>query len=145
MPKSEIQSVEVSYFVHATEDETRLIQSVGEKLSLEVAPQREELRGHFGNRIVHVRYHVTGDKAENLFTSITSRIDRADSQAILDTLHAMMDEHRALYLRLNKQQLLSGKIALAPNDPVRVKVKPRSFMIRGDARKFYARIMGLSQ
>ena len=85
------------------------------------------------------------DEAGRLFASLASLLEKKEAQTILDTIHAMVDEHRALYLRLNKQKLLSGKVALAPDDPVRVKVKPRSFMIRGDATNFYARIMGLSE
>ncbi len=144
MGKSEIQSVEVSFFVHATEDQSRLIQRIEGSLNLEVAPKFEPLRGHFGNRIVHVKYHVTGDDAEHLFVSLASQLNKEEAHMILGSVDSMVDEHRALYLRLNKQHLLSGKIVLAQKDPVRLKVKPRSFMIGGDARRFYARIMRLS-
>ncbi len=144
MGKREIQSVEVSFFVHATEDQSRLIQCIEESLDLEGAPKFEPLRGHYGNRIVHVRYHVTGDDAERLFVSLASQLNTEEAHTILGSVDSMMDEHKALYLRVSKQQLLSGKVVLAQKDPVRLKVKPRSFMIGGDARGFYARIMGLS-
>jgi RNA binding exosome subunit len=143
MAKSEIQSVEVSFLVHATEDEARLLRCMEETFEL-TAPKLEMLRGHYGNSITHVRYQVAGHEASRLFVSLSSELDRKDADAILENMGAMMDEHRALYLRLNKQQLLSGKIALEQNDPVRLKVKPRSFMIGRDPARFYARIIGLS-
>jgi RNA binding exosome subunit len=141
MTKSEIQSVEVSFFVHATEDEPRLLQCIEASLHLGATPKLEQLRGHFGNGITHVSYHLTGADAARLFVSLASQLGMEEANAILERIDTMMDEHRALYLRLSKQQLVSGKIALASNDSVRLKVKPRSFMIGRDARTFYAKIM----
>lgn len=143
MPKSLIQALELSYFLHATEDESRVVHSVQEYMNLKAEPRFDELRGHFGNRILLVRYHLAGGEAERLFVTITSRLDRTEARSVRDTIHEMMDEHRALYLRLSKQELIKGRVVLSPSDPIRVKVKPRSFMIGGDAGKFYERIMGM--
>ncbi len=53
----------------------------------------------------------------------------------------MLDEHNALYIRLSKQVLvMRGSAVLASSDPIRVKVKPRSYMVKRDPEGFYARL-----
>ena len=56
-------------------------------------------------------------------------------------LGAVIDEHNALYMRLSKQVLvMSGSAVLASSDPIRVKVKPRSHIVKRDPVAFYARL-----
>ena len=52
-----------------------------------------------------------------------------------------MDEHRTLYVRLNKQALMQGEGVLSETDPVRIRVKPRSFLIGSDPEAFYVRLL----
>ena len=88
-----------------------------------------------------VRLHLTGDQAEAAFREIVSLIDADERRAILGDLGAVMDEHNALYIRLSKQVLvMKGSAVLASSDPVRVKVKPRSFVVKRDPEGFYASV-----
>jgi RNA binding exosome subunit len=120
----EIQSVEISFFAHATEDETRLVERVSSFFSLPT-PKIEVLEGHFGNRIARVIYHVTGQEATALFSLIASKLSKDDARKILDDRVKNVDEHGALYLRLSKQELMSKRLVLVENEAVRVKVKPK--------------------
>jgi len=140
MAGSEIQSVEVSFFVHATEDESRLVESVNSFFSLS-EPEVEELEGHFGNRISHVTYRVTREGAARLFSRIVALLSGEETVAILGDRGKNIDERGALYLRFSKQELLAGKLVLAENDPVRFKLKPRGYL-KGDPATFYAARLG---
>ncbi len=140
MAGSEIESVEVSFFVHATEDEAKLIEAVSSFFSLR-KPDVEGLEGHFGNRISHVRYHVTRDKAARLFSQIASLLSGEETWRILGDRGRNIDEGGALYLRFNKQELLAGRLVLAENEPVRVKVKPTGYL-KVDPATFYASRLG---
>ena len=140
MAGSEIQSVEVSFLVHATEDESRLVEAVNSFFSLS-EPEVEALEGHFGNKISHVTYSVTRGEASRLFSRIAALLSGEETVAILGDRGRNIDERGALYLRFSKQELLGGRLILAESDPVRVKFKPRGYM-RGDPAAFYASMLG---
>jgi RNA binding exosome subunit len=140
---SAVQSLEVSYFLQMTEDEGKVKKAVSALLGGDPPEERQEAEGHYGNKIVWVRHHLTGEEAEAALRQIVSHIDAEERRAILGDLHAVLDEHNALYIRLSKQVLvMSGNAVLARSDPVRVKVKPRSYVIKRDPESFYARLLG---
>jgi RNA binding exosome subunit len=139
--EKEIQSVEISYFIHATEDLEKVSRAVADRFELAQPPEIEELEGHFGNKIVHVTHHLTGREAATTFRAIVSFLGAERVRELLSGLELTLDEHKALYLRLGKQELLNGVAVLSSTDPIRVKVKPRGFMIKGDAAQFYDRLM----
>jgi RNA binding exosome subunit len=136
---SAVQSLEVSYFIQMTEDEEKVRRAVAAMVGGERPEERQEAEGHHGNKIVWVRLHLTGDEAEAALRQIVSRIDPDERRAILGDLGAVTDEHNALYIRLSKQVLvMRGSAVLASSDPIRVKVKPRSYLVKGDPEGFYA-------
>jgi RNA binding exosome subunit len=138
---SAVQSLEVSYFIQMTEDEEKVRRAVAAMVGGELPEERQEAEGHHGNKIVWVRLHWTGDEAEAALRQIISRIDPNERRAIMENLGAMVDEHNALYIRLSKQVLvMRGSAVLASSDPIRVKVKPRSYVVKRDPEGFYARL-----
>jgi RNA binding exosome subunit len=76
------------------------------------------------------------------FSAMVSFLGAEGVRELLAEVGLALDEHKSLYVRLSKQELLNGVPVLSPIDPIRVKVKPRSFMMKGDAGVFYARLMG---
>lgn len=139
---SEVQSLEVSYFVHMTEDGERIRRAVASLMGAEYPEVRQVAEGHFGNRIVWVRLHVVGGEAVSSLAKVVSRVAPDERRAILDDLGAALDEYGALYIRLNKQVLvMKGEAVLATSDPVRVRVKPRAHLLKGDPARFYGRLL----
>ena len=137
--KGPVKSLEVTYLVHATEDPEKLARAVGKVFSnspLEV----EEMEGHYGNAIARVRMHVTGDEAQRAFRRMVSGLGSDERAVLLGSLGAHLDEHRALFVRFDKQGLTSGVLRLGSADPVRVKVKPAPFLKGVDAPAFYAKL-----
>lgn len=139
--KGPIQSVEVTYIVHATEDPRKVEMALGELLGNQNKAVAEPLEGHFGNEILRVRLHLTGDEAGKAFESLVSRLPQGVRSEVLADLSSRLDEHSALFLRFDKQSLVSGSLALGSADSVRVKVKPRGFM-KGGAASFYSGLIG---
>jgi RNA binding exosome subunit len=138
----EIQAVEVSCFIHATENDEKVEGSIRVVLDIKSEPTRETLEGHFGNRIVRVVWHLTGDDAWLAFSRLVDLLARDGRAALLRDLAAQTDEHGALYIRLSKQSLIRGDVLLSTSDPVKVRIKPRRFMMRGSTADFYGRILG---
>ena len=136
---SAVQSLEVSYFVQMTEDEERVRRAVAALLGGEPMEERQEAEGHYGNKILWVRVHLTGEEAEVGLGRIASSLGADEKRAILEDLQGSLDEHNALYIRLSKQALvMSGSAVLATSDPIRVKVKPRLHIVKRDPEGFYA-------
>lgn len=139
--KGSIQSLEVSYFVHATEDLGKIGAAVASLLDYAGEAKTDEMEGHFGNSIVRVRYHITGDDAQRAFEQVTSKMGQSVRNRLKDELDEHLDEHWALYVRLDKQRLLSGRLELTDADPVRIRVKPRLYTAKGGARSLFVGLL----
>jgi RNA binding exosome subunit len=136
-----IQSVEVTYLLHATEDGEKVNAKVRELVIAEEPPEVEEMEGHFGNKISRVRFHLTGESASRAFESMAARFPGEFRSRLESELDAHLDEHSALFFRLDKQLLMRGTFELGTADPVRVKVKPRGYMVKGDPKEFYLALL----
>jgi len=137
--KGPIQSIEVSYFVHATEDPEIIAKAVLTLLSANAEPEEEKLEGHFGNTIIHVRYHLTGDDAALALSRVSVLLTTPTKERLKENIEELVDEHSALYLRLDKQCLIIGRLEEGRGDPIRIRVKPRGFLLRSGAKEFYSK------
>jgi RNA binding exosome subunit len=145
MPKSEVDSVEVSFFLHATEDRQRVVETVKGRLGMGVEPTYQEMEGHFGNRITRVSFEVKKEDAQRVFEAVSRLLLKAGGSELKANLGEFLDERGSLYLRLDKQEFMRGSYAFGSGDPVRIKVRPRAFAARGDPVGFYRRLMGLGE
>jgi len=129
----DFSSITVSFFIHSTEDEERLLNLVQSKLGLESEEvSKERIAGHFGNEIVSVKAHVIGSRAQVVATQIFGSLSKLARTSIREELEKSLDEHDALYLRLDRQSLLESSISLSDEEPIRIKLKPKS---RGGGRQ----------
>lgn len=141
MARKEIQSVDVSCFVHATEDADKVVASIRNLLNVGSQPKEEPLEGHFGNKIALLTWHLTGEDAWETFGRIRDLLGEEGRTDLLRDLSALTDEHGALYVRLSKQSIVRGAPLLSSSDPVRVRIKPRGFMMRGGPQEFYRKLL----
>ncbi|MDG6907599.1 MAG: hypothetical protein JRN20_17645 [Nitrososphaerota archaeon] len=127
-PKSlvvEFSSVTVSFFVHATEDAERLISAVSSRLGLEAGDlQQETVEGYHGNQIISAKAHVIGQRALVLGNRLLQDLSTKSKKRLISELEKSMDEHDALYLRLDRQTI-NNELAFSDEEPIRVKLKPK--------------------
>ena len=135
--KGPIQSVEASYFVHETEDPEKVRRAVAWALATESEPKTEQLEGHHENAILRVTFHLVGEDAARAFGAMVKKMPGHARGEVSARIGSFIDDHSALFLRFDKQRLVTGTLALGSRDSVRVKVKPRGFMIKGGAERFY--------
>ena len=135
--KSTIQSLDVSLLLHATEDSERVIAAVRELIDVDGTLETEEMEGHFGNRIKKVSVHLHGDQATKAFALLIARMPGALRKELAKDIDRLTDEHSSLFLRFDKQKLIKGEIATGYEDAIRLKVKPRAFLMHGHAREFF--------
>jgi len=135
--KGAIQSLDVSYLLHATEDAEKVAAAVRGLLGDETPLETEEMEGHFGNSIKKVSIHLHGDEATRVFTRLTERMPRAFRETAAKDIDSLIDEHSSLYLRFDKQRLVQGEMAAGYGEAIRLKVKPRAHLMQGRARDFF--------
>lgn len=125
-----LASVTISYFIHATEDIQRLNDEVCASFGLKLSElSLEELEGHYGNRVQFVKVHTINRRASEVFEQIGLKLTEASRREISQELEKSMDEHDALYLRIDRQTLFRG-LSLSDEEPIRVKLKPK-FRLKG--------------
>jgi len=135
--KSAIQSLDVTYLLHATEDADRVATAVRGLVGSEAPFESEEMEGHFGNRILKVSVHLHGDQATEAFAVLTARIPGGLREELAKDIDRLLDEHSSLFLRFDKQKLVMGEVAAGYEDAIRLKVKPRAFLMHGHAGEFF--------
>jgi RNA binding exosome subunit len=135
--KGAIQSLDVSYLLHATEDPERVAAAVRWLVGSEAPFESEEMEGHFGNSIRKVSAHLHGEDATRAFARLMARMPRALRESVAKEIDGLIDEHSSLYLRFDKQRLVQDEIATGYGEAIRLKVKPRTYLVHGHARDFF--------
>ena len=143
--RSAIQTLEVSYFLHATEDLGKVKPIVAALIGSKAPPQVEEMIGHFGNPIEKVELRLHGDEAAKSLDSVMSKLPPSLRADLLEEIDEHLDEHSSLFIRLDKQKLVQGQLAMGSSDVVRIKVKPKALVMKGRAREFFTDLLRRSR
>ena len=138
----QFKSVEITYFLHSTEDYDRVIASIAKELSIPVDRfEVSNAEGHYGNPLRKTKAHLTGAEARDFADGFFGRLPSIVKGSIAQEIRLSLNEHGDLFARLDKQQLLAGKIILAEVDPVRMKFKLRYNMPREQLLQSYAEFL----
>lgn len=123
--ESRFSGAEVDLVMHATENEGRILHVIQDHLS--VSPERFSYSasdGHYKNRILYLRALLSSPEANELAVRMISLLGTADREDLARNIYQHSDERGNFYLRLDKQRLCRGKVALSSTDSVRIKFKP---------------------
>lgn len=121
----EVVSAKLSVIVHATEDVDRVIQALGRLFPDGSFPPKVETRrshGHYGNEIRTLDLSVRGATASRLLEHLWMGLSSLDRVSILDALDKHLDSSGALYLRLDKEEILRGMLKMKEQDPIRIQL-----------------------
>ncbi len=140
MAKITAHHVRLTTFIHATEDEDKVLEAIGtfipegineEDVLLDVL----ETTGYFGNPIKVVNVKIKRSKAVRLFVDyFKDLLSEEDRHYILDNLDEKIDEDGTLYVRFNKQKAYLGEAEIDEGeDVVQVKIKIKAFPMRKEA------------
>jgi RNA binding exosome subunit len=119
--------VDIRFFSHATEDETKVTEAVRKILlsdcSEAVVFEKHTLSGHHGNPITFFKTRV---KVKTVVKAIVENLAVHLNTMDKEGLCSRIDEYSekgSLYLRLDKQAAFEGEFKLAQVDPIRVHVR----------------------
>ncbi len=142
LKKSALSSIELSFFLHATEDEERFLNTIFKVLQLPNAEfEKCKMEGHFGNPILSFQIHLSGKDADEFAKGIANLLDRHEKDRILLNLASHIDKRGALYIRIDKQSLFSEKLVQSQVDAVRIKFKIRSKAYLSKSIMLYSKLL----
>lgn len=129
MSQLAIAYVDVRFCAHATEATDKVIEAVHNILASdqveEVAFNRNVVEGHYGNPITFFDTRIKDkETVRALVENISANLSSLDKKELNNEIHRCV-EKGSLYIRLNKQTALQGKIKLAKSDPIRIRIRFR--------------------
>jgi RNA binding exosome subunit len=80
----------------------------------------QTLEGHFENPITLLSCKLRKKKAQAFVRALTGGLPKNEIDSIIGDLHSRCDN--ALHLRISKQSLPSGKIALGDEDSIKLRI-----------------------
>jgi RNA binding exosome subunit len=133
--------VDIQVIVHATEDLEKVFSAFKDVFGVD----REEfsvqnLTGHYENPITLLSCKLKKKIAKSFAKILVSKIPKEELDLIVDDLENRCDES-ALHLRISKQSLVLGKISLANEDPVKLRIYTPIYTQK-DLIKTYSEILG---
>ena len=133
LPQIPVTYVDIRFFAHATEDVNKAIEAVQNVLpsghTEEIVFNKRNLRGHYGNPITFFEAKIKNKEAiRALVENLSSRLSVLDKETLHREIHLHL-EKGSLYVRLDKQAALQGKLKLCTSDPIRLRIRFRKTKI----------------
>ena len=115
-------TVYIDTIMHATEDHARILESFRDVLGLEPdAFDTAEVEGHFHNPIATATARLRKRGAREFLDRLRGGISSEQAADLSGTLPSRISGS-TLYIRVGKQDLVSGRISLKDDDAVRVRI-----------------------
>ncbi|ANF22895.1 RNA-binding protein [Thermococcus piezophilus] len=140
MAKIKAHHVRLTTFIHATEDEDKVLEAISTFIPEEIDDDDVlfdivETQGFFGNPIKVVNVEIKRSKAVRTFLEYFKELlsDR-DKTYLLDHLDEKVDEEGTFYVRFNKQRAYLGEAEVDEGeDVIQIKIKAKAFPIKKEA------------
>lgn len=120
--------IDISFFVHATEDQEKVLKAVGNcfpSITLsEIQFARNSLSGHYKNPITFFETRIKDrNLIKTIITDLSSKIEQKDKEFLLSERDKYLDEDGSLYIRADKQSIYNNVLCLCSADPIRIKIR----------------------
>ena len=122
--------VDVRFCVHATEDVDKVMKAIQTVLPIEneedeITFNENATEGHYGNPITFFETRIKNKKVINaIIDNLSDKLGSLDKTQLSETLDRCF-EKGSLFLRLDKQAAMQGKIKLVNSDPIRIRIRFR--------------------
>ncbi len=116
-------------FVHATEDEQRVLSALRTLLPEEVEVHQSKLKGHHGNPILNLEAKVGQRKLlRELWQHVSTELHAGELEKLGKIIPERVDENCFFYLRFNKQLAHAGELALTDSgDAIHLRLKVTAY------------------
>jgi RNA binding exosome subunit len=125
--------VDVRFCAHATEDVDKVVMAVQNILPSDhiedISFKRSNLEGHYGNPITFFETRIKDkETVRALVENLSANLSSLDKEELGRTINRYV-EKGSLYIRLDKQAALQGKIKLVTSDPIHIRIRFRKSKI----------------
>ena len=129
MSQLPVAYVDVRFCAHATEDLDKVMEAVHNILPSDhiedITFNRSNLEGHYGNPITFFEARIKDkETVKALIENLSSNLSSLDKEELGREINRCV-EKGSLYIRLDKQAALQGKIKLVTSDPIRIRIRFR--------------------
>ncbi len=138
--KKLVHSIVVSTFVHATEEEGRVLAALRVIVPHDVSIDQQRTTGHFGNPVIILRARMEQAQAvRRTLDMINEKLLKNDSEHLKEYASRYLDDKGNLFIRFDKQQAARGALRLGREDPILVKLKLAAYPARRETALELAR------
>jgi len=128
-----IAYIDIRFFVHATEDLDKVVKAAQNVLPSDhvedITFNKSSLRGHYGNPITLFEAKIKNKETiKALVDNLSSLLSELDKEALSREINLHVEKGR-LYIRLDKQAALQGRLKLCTSDPIRICIRFRKTRI----------------
>jgi len=122
-----IAYVDIRFCAHATEDVDNVVMAVhnilpSDKLE-DITFNRSCVEGHYGNPITFFETRIKDkETVRALVENLSVNLSSLDKEELGRTINRCV-EKGSIYIRLDKQAALQGKIQFVTSDPIRIRIR----------------------
>jgi RNA binding exosome subunit len=114
--------ITIDVIVHATEDISKIFQSFDEILEVKEEDfTMIETTGYFENPIIMLKAKLVKKQAQNLIKKIMKLLPSNQINELIEEIEDRTVDSR-FHLRLDKQELVQGKLIISEKDTVKIKI-----------------------
>jgi len=114
--------VTIDVIIHATEDVSKIFQSFEDVLGLKEEDFTvEETMGHYENPIIILNAKIVKRQAQKFMSRLLELLPAVQINDLIDEIEERTVDSR-FHMRLNKQELVKGKLVVSEKDTVKIKI-----------------------
>ena len=132
--------VKIDLILHATENEKKVFEELENNFQIEQSEfQVEEVSGHFNNPILLISSKLKRKTAQNFVSLFFSKMKKEEFDEIFNYVENYVTSS-GLSLRISKQKLMSGILALSREDTIKINISTPVY-VKNETKKIYQELM----
>ena len=126
-----VHSITVSAFVHATEEDERVLAAMRIVVPSELPIHKQRATGHFGNPIVTLRARIEQARViRQTLDAVKEKLSPRELNALKQNASQYLDSNCNLFIRFDTQSAARGVLKLGREDPILLKLKLAAYPAR---------------
>ena len=132
--------VKINLILHATENEKKVFEELENNFQIEQSEfQVEEVSGHFNNPILLISSKLKRKTAQDFVSLFFSKMKKEEFDEIFNYVENYVTSS-GLSLRISKQKLMSGILALSREDTIKINISTPVY-VKNETKKIYQELM----
>ena len=132
--------VKINLILHATENEKKVFEELENNFQIEQSEfEVEEVSGHFNNPILLISSKLKRKTAQNFVSLFFSKMKKEEFEEIFNYVEDYVTSS-GLSLRISKQKLMSGILALSREDTIKINISTPVY-VKNETKKIYQELM----